>query len=73
MLTNLKVQDFAIIEDVDISFKNGLTVLTGETGAGKSILIDAINAILGNRTTKEIVRAGASKSVIFAFFEAPDF
>ena len=69
MLRELDIENVAVIEQAKVEFYDGLNVLTGETGAGKSILIDAINAILGNRTTKEIVRAGASKSVIFAFFD----
>ena len=73
MLDLLHIENIAIIEQADISFRPGFNVLTGETGAGKSILIDSINAILGNRTSKDLVRTGASKAVIRAAFEqVPD-
>ncbi len=68
MLTNLKVQDFAIIEDVDISFKNGLTVLTGETGAGKSLIIDSIDLLLGERASSEKIRNGKDKAIVTGTF-----
>ncbi|MEG1985473.1 MAG: AAA family ATPase, partial [Oscillospiraceae bacterium] len=58
MLRELNIENVAVIEKANISFDRGLNILTGETGAGKSILIDSINAILGNRTTREIVRTG---------------
>lgn len=69
MLRQLSIENVAVIERADIEFKDGLNVLTGETGAGKSILIDSINAILGNRTSKEIVRSGEAKAVIWAQFD----
>ena len=69
MLRELDIENVAVIEKANVRFYDGLNVLTGETGAGKSILIDSINAILGNRTTKEIVRSGAPKSVIYASFD----
>ncbi len=69
MLRELNIENVAVIEKANIQFKDGLNILTGETGAGKSILIDSINAILGNRTTREIVRTGAYKAVIWATFE----
>ena len=59
----------AVIQKANVHFEKGLNVLTGETGAGKSILIDSINAILGNRTSKDLVRTGAAKAVIRAAFE----
>lgn len=68
MLRELNIENVAVIEKAQVIFSEGLNVLTGETGAGKSILIDSINAILGNRTTREIVRSGASKAVIWAEF-----
>lgn len=68
MLTNLKVQDFAIIEDIDISFKEGLTVLTGETGAGKSLIIDSIDLLLGERASSEKIRNGKDKAVVTGIF-----
>ncbi len=68
MLTNLYIENLAVIERASIDFKKGLCVFTGETGAGKSIVIDAINAILGHRTSKDIIRSGAQKAVIIASF-----
>ena len=62
MLANLKIENVAVIEKAEVNFTHGFTVLTGETGAGKSILIDSINAILGNRTSRELVRSGAQKA-----------
>ena len=69
MLANLKIENVAVIEKAEVTFTPGLNVLTGETGAGKSILIDSINAILGNRTSRELVRSGAPKACIWATFE----
>ena len=69
MLSSLQIENVAVIQKADVHFQPGLNVLTGETGAGKSILIDSINAILGNRTSKDLVRTGASKAVIRASFE----
>ncbi len=69
MLSNLKISDIAIIKEAVIDFDNGLNVLTGETGAGKSIIIDAINAILGERTSRELIRTGSSNADVSAFFE----
>lgn len=73
MLANLKIENVAVIEKAEVNFTEGFNVLTGETGAGKSILIDSINAILGNRTSRDLVRSGASKASIWATFESiPD-
>ena len=69
MLRTLRIRDIALIDRLTVSLEDGFTVLTGETGAGKSILIDSINAILGNRTSKDLVRTGAAKAVIRAAFE----
>ena len=69
MLAQLKIENVAVIEKAEVRFTPGLNVLTGETGAGKSILIDSINAILGNRTSRELVRSGAQKAAIWATFE----
>lgn len=69
MLSNLKISNIAIIKEAVIDFDNGLNVLTGETGAGKSIIIDAINAILGERTSRELIRTGSSNAEVSAFFE----
>lgn len=69
MLTRLQIENVAVIEKADVRFSDGLNVLTGETGAGKSILIDSINAILGSRASRDLVRTGANKAVIRASFE----
>lgn len=69
MLTSLKIENVAIIESAAIEFGCGLNVLTGETGAGKSIVIDSINAILGERTSRDIIRTGAQSAKVYAIFE----
>ena len=68
MLNELSIENVAVIEKTDVHFGPGLNVLTGETGAGKSILIDSINAILGNRTSRDLVRSGAHKASVWATF-----
>ncbi len=68
MLVNLKISNIAIIKEAAINFDNGLNVLTGETGAGKSIIIDAINAILGERTSRELIRTGSNNAEVSALF-----
>ncbi len=69
MLSNLKISNIAIIKEAVVDFNNGLNVLTGETGAGKSIIIDAINAILGERTSRELIRTGSNSAEVSAFFD----
>ncbi|MBE6784823.1 MAG: DNA repair protein RecN [Ruminococcaceae bacterium] len=69
MLSDLKIENVAVIEKAGIGFEKGLNIMTGETGAGKSIVIDAINAVLGERTSKDIVRTGTSAAKITAYFE----
>ena len=69
MLSELTIENVAVIEKATVLFNKGFNVLTGETGAGKSILINSINAILGNRTSKDIVRNGTPKATIWAIFE----
>ena len=69
MLKLLHIENIAVIELCDIEFERGFNVLTGETGAGKSIIIDAIGAVLGYRTTKDIVRNGESKATVTAVFD----
>lgn len=69
MLTLLRIENVAVIEKVQVQFTAGLNVLTGETGAGKSILIDSISAILGNRISRDLVRTGAPKACIWATFD----
>lgn len=69
MLTNLYIENIAVIEKSNIDFTGGLNVLTGETGAGKSIVIDAINAVLGKRSSRGIIRSGADAAYVSATFE----
>ena len=69
MLTNLYIENIAVIEKSNIDFTGGLNVLTGETGAGKSIVIDAINAVLGKRSSRGIIRTGADAAYVSATFE----
>lgn len=69
MLKTLNIENIAVIEKALIEFNNGLNVLTGETGAGKSIVVDSINAILGERTSRELVRHGADFAFVSALFE----
>ena len=69
MLSSLHIENIAVIESVDIQFARGFNVLTGETGAGKSIVIDAISAILGERTYRDVIRTGASKAFVSAVFQ----
>ncbi len=68
MIKSLHIENIAVIEKTDIDFTDGFNVLTGETGAGKSIIIDAINAVLGERTSKDLIRAGCEKAVVAALF-----
>ena len=69
MLNELHIENIAVIEKADISFGKGLNVLTGETGAGKSIVIDSIGAVLGERVSRELVRRGAEKGLVTAVFD----
>lgn len=68
MLSLLHIENIAIIESADIRFDGGFNVLTGETGAGKSIVIDAIGAVLGERTSRELIRTGARSALVTAVF-----
>ncbi|MGN0627854.1 MAG: DNA repair protein RecN [Oscillospiraceae bacterium] len=68
MLSQLFIKNVAVIESASIDFENGFNVFTGETGAGKSILIDSINAVLGGRTSRDLVRTGENKAVVTAVF-----
>lgn len=72
MLTSLHIENIAIIEKSDIVFDSGFNILTGETGAGKSIVIDSINAILGERTSRDLIRTGADHALVSAVFEDLD-
>ena len=69
MLTELRVRDLAVIADVTLSLGPGLNVLTGETGAGKSMLVDALALLLGERASTDVVRPGAQKTIIEGAFE----
>src|SRR5580658_11295651 len=69
MLTHLQIRDFAIIDAVELELRPGLTVLTGETGAGKSIMVDALQLIAGSRAGAEVVRHGAPRADVTATFE----
>ena len=71
MLRELKIQNFAIIENSELSFASGMTVLTGETGAGKTIIIDALSLLLGTRANIDMIRYGETKAVIEGVFDAP--
>ena len=74
MLSLLHIENIAVIESADISFDQGFNVLTGETGAGKSIVIDAISAILGERAYRDMIRTGAAKASVRAVFtEVPEY
>lgn len=68
MLKFLHIENIAVIEESDIEFERGLNVLTGETGAGKSIIIDSINAVLGERTSKDLIRSGCDEALVSALF-----
>ena len=72
MLREITIENVAVIEKATAGFGPGLNVLSGETGAGKSILIDSINAILGNRTSRELVRSQTPKAKIWATFQDVD-
>ena len=69
MLKTLEIENIAVIEKTTVDFSSGLNVLTGETGAGKSIVVDSIHAILGERTSRELVRHGAENAYVSAYFE----
>ena len=71
MLVQLAITDFAIIDSLAVSFSRGLNILSGETGAGKSIIINAVNLILGGRTSPDLIRTGADKAVVEALFQLP--
>ena len=69
MLVSLQVRDFAIVDHIDVEFASGMTVLTGETGAGKSILVDALGLVLGERGSAQLVRHGAGRAEFSATFD----
>lgn len=72
MLIDLSIKDFAIIEELSLTFSQGLNVMSGETGAGKSIIINAVNLILGDRAMSDLIRTGAQEAVVEAMFRLPE-
>lgn len=72
MLAELNIKNFAIIDSLNINFENGFNVLTGETGAGKSIIVDAVELVLGGRASSEMIRSGCDEAVVEASFEISD-
>ena len=70
MLQELAIHDFAIIDNLALSFQSGMTALTGETGAGKSIIIDAVGLLAGGRGSVDFIRTGASKASLEGLFDA---
>ena len=70
MLLELRVENYAVIDNVAVEFAPGLNLLTGETGAGKSILIDALALLLGDKATTDVIRQGTDKAMVSAAFEA---
>ena len=69
MLTSLHIENIAVIRKADLELEKGFSALTGETGAGKSMIVDSINLLLGNRTSREIIRSGEEKATVSAVFE----
>src|SRR5256885_5444971 len=72
MLLSLRLTDFGVLEEAEVSFSSGLTVLTGETGAGKSMLLGAMGLLLGGRAEGEVIREGASEAAAEGVFETND-
>src|SRR5512136_2231779 len=68
MLKSLLIKNYALIEELSAEFSNGLVILTGETGAGKSIIVDALSLVIGERASVEVVRSGADKAIVEAVF-----
>ncbi|HET7153107.1 MAG TPA: AAA family ATPase, partial [Candidatus Kapabacteria bacterium] len=68
MLASLTIKNFALIESLELSFESGFAVITGETGAGKTIIIDALGMLLGERASSDVIRAGAEKAIVEGTF-----
>src|SRR5436190_17254074 len=73
MLCEIRIENFAIIDRLEVQFNGGFNVITGETGAGKSIIIDAVDLLLGGRADSDFVRAGADKATIEGSFKIPKY
>jgi len=73
MLKTLHIKDYALLEEVNVDFNSGLNIITGETGAGKTILIDALSLLLGERASSEVIRKGADKSFVEGIFNVNDY
>jgi DNA repair protein RecN (Recombination protein N) len=69
MLVNLKINNFALVDSLELNLDEGLSVLTGETGAGKSIILDAIDMVLGGKVNSRMIRSGSDRSIIEATFQ----
>ena len=72
MILTIRMQNIALIESLELTFDKGLHVLSGETGAGKSIVVDAVNLVLGGRADRELIRTGTEKAWVEAEFDAAD-
>jgi len=70
VLSELRLENYAVIDNVAVEFASGLNLLTGETGAGKSILIDALGLLLGDKASSEVIRTGSERAVVSAVFES---
>src|SRR5438093_5061397 len=70
MLRFLRVRGFALVDQLELHFKDGFNLLSGETGAGKSIIVDALGLLAGSKASTEMVRSGESRAIVEAFFEA---
>ena len=69
MLKSLEIKDYALIDHINIGFEKGLNIITGETGAGKSILVDAMSLLLGERASTDVIRKGTQKSFVEGIFQ----
>ena len=70
MLIEMRLENYAVIDNLAVEFGHGLNLLTGETGAGKSILVDALALLLGDKASSDVIRSGAERAVVSAVFEA---